>query len=462
MEQRVLTLEVRGGARLVVPDSLEQITPYVLLEQEDWFEDEIRFLRRWLRPGMRALDVGASFGVYTSAIARALGPEGLVWAFEPTPDTAALLERSLALNALGNTSVTKAAVTDHVGKVRFALNPSSEVNAISARGAPGAAQVEVECTTLDQAAATHGWRDLDFIKLDVEGAELEAVGGARSLLQKETPLVMFEIKAGAQVDLRVLDPLAAAGYGFYRLLPGMLALRPFDRAQPVEPFQLNLFACKPDRAAALASAGLLAVEREPSRAQTPPADDAASYHAGLRAFEEARHEPDAGARLRLLQDASLLVAASLQAARSLGRMISYARIAYELGARAIAVQCLQDAAQRLARPGAEAPAEPFLAPAEAFDRRGSESAVGEWLKCAVIEQFERLRAFSSFWSGRSALEVLAPIAGSPLRSAEAERRCQLVRMRAGLQRGPQPAPLLSARSDASLNASFWRGEDAPR
>ncbi len=80
-----LVISVRGGVRLRVPQTPGQYTTYVLLEQEDWFEDEIRFVRRWLRPGMRAVDVGASYGVYTTAMARAVGPEGRVWAFEPTP-----------------------------------------------------------------------------------------------------------------------------------------------------------------------------------------------------------------------------------------------------------------------------------------------------------------------------------------------------------------------------------------
>ena len=55
-----LVLNVRGGARLQVPASLDRITTYVLLEQEDWFEEEIRFVRHWMRPGMRAIDVGAN------------------------------------------------------------------------------------------------------------------------------------------------------------------------------------------------------------------------------------------------------------------------------------------------------------------------------------------------------------------------------------------------------------------
>ena len=80
---RTSTLEIAGGARVVTPDSVNLITPYVLYEQQDWFEDEIGFLRRLLLPGQQAIDVGANYGVYTLSIAKVIGPTGTVWAFEP-------------------------------------------------------------------------------------------------------------------------------------------------------------------------------------------------------------------------------------------------------------------------------------------------------------------------------------------------------------------------------------------
>src|SRR5262245_12330239 len=91
-----IVLNIRGGAKLHVPRDIGQITPYVLLEQDDWFEDEIRFVRALLRPGQKAIDIGANHGVYTLAMANAVGAGGAVWAFEPTPQTADLLSLSLA------------------------------------------------------------------------------------------------------------------------------------------------------------------------------------------------------------------------------------------------------------------------------------------------------------------------------------------------------------------------------
>jgi protein O-GlcNAc transferase len=107
-----LIVNVRGGLRVCVPSDLSLYTPFILLEQEDWFEDEIHFVRRWLRPGMRAVDVGASYGLYTLAMASAVGATGRVWAFEPTPAVADYLDRSVRLNGLGSVRVCRVAVSD--------------------------------------------------------------------------------------------------------------------------------------------------------------------------------------------------------------------------------------------------------------------------------------------------------------------------------------------------------------
>ena len=67
----VLTLV--DGVRIVVPDSLFLITPYVLREQQDFFEDELPFVRELLQPGQNVIDIGANYGVYTLPMAQKVG-----------------------------------------------------------------------------------------------------------------------------------------------------------------------------------------------------------------------------------------------------------------------------------------------------------------------------------------------------------------------------------------------------
>jgi hypothetical protein len=109
------TFEIAGGARIVTPDSMSLVTPYVLYEQQDWFEEEIGFLRSFLQPGCRAIDIGANYGIYTLSIAKAVGPTGAVWAFEPASSTAAFLEQGIAANGFQQVTLERSAVSCECG-----------------------------------------------------------------------------------------------------------------------------------------------------------------------------------------------------------------------------------------------------------------------------------------------------------------------------------------------------------
>ena len=480
---KALRLNVRGGARLCLPAVFDVITSYVVLEQEDWFEDEIRFVRRWLRPGMRAVDVGANYGLYTVALARAVGREGRVWAFEPAPDTAQFLGATLQLNDFGQVMLSRAAVSSREGSISLSLEIHPEVNRVTGSAAAPGDTIEVPAVTLTRLAEEQDWREIDFIKLDVEGHEPEALAGAAGLLQKCSPLVMFEVNTGDQADFRALAPLAEMGYEFYTLLPQLLVLVPFDPQEPVDDFLLNVFACKSDRAAMLAAEGFLAQTRVASQAvptagawtayldAAPYARELASswsgaaggaeaktYRRGLAAFAESQASRlSAGERCAWLRHAMDCVEEAAASSDRLAWKISYARLAWEMGWRGSAVGALLEVAQRLEREASEMLAEPLLAPSPRYENLATRGQASAWLRCAVAEQFEKLRARSSILASDS-LSLIEPILELPFCSPEMERRRQLVRILNGMQAGPQPAPRLRTRSEENLNPEFWCGK----
>ena len=479
----MLIFNLRDGSRLCVPADLRRITPYILAEQEDWFEDEIGFVRRWLRPGMSAVDVGASFGVYALAMARAVGARGRVWAFEPSPEPAEHLERSLALNGCGHVVLRREAVSDAPGRVAFRLEANSELGGIAEK--PGGMTATVDAVTLDQAFAGIAG-EIDFLKIDVEGHEARALRGAAGLLDGRSPLVMFEIRAEERIDLGPLEPLAALGYGFYRLLPGPMLLVPFDPEEPGEPSLLNLFACRDSRARALAAGGRLAGSEEaawevpggeawfdfasrapysaelsarwPAKARAFPGAAAGTYLEGLAAFARSRDERQpASARVAWLNHAYRCIAEALDAADTLARRVSCARVAWELGWRQAALDSLEQAARRVDVEAADALREPFLAPSPRYERRAGAGDAG-WLKCAVVETFEKLDRFSSVFGKAESIANLQPILGLPYRSAEMARRWQLARFALGVQASLEPAPELCAETDENLNPAFWSAQ----
>jgi tRNA G37 N-methylase Trm5 len=125
---RILTMD--DAIKVVVIDSLEQITTYVLEEQLDWFEDELNALRRILKPGQTVLDIGANLGMYALSMARVVGQEGRVIAFEPASNTAALLQQSADLNGFSQIEVDARAVGDRSGTARLTLDLNPELNRI--------------------------------------------------------------------------------------------------------------------------------------------------------------------------------------------------------------------------------------------------------------------------------------------------------------------------------------------
>src|SRR5262245_30439262 len=157
-----IELKLSDAVTLAVPESLQSITAYVLLEQERWFEKEMDFLRHWLRPGMTVIDIGANLGVYSVPMARLVGQTGHVFAYEPGSEARRLLERNRELNAAVNLDISPLALSDRERDGRLVFGGSSELYAL---GDSGDGEM-VHITSLDREDATRSWPSPDFVKID--------------------------------------------------------------------------------------------------------------------------------------------------------------------------------------------------------------------------------------------------------------------------------------------------------
>lgn len=156
-----------------------------------WNREEYDAFRKAVTSRSTVLDVGANVGAYTLLFAL-WAPEGRVVAFEPAPDARAGLERHVAINGLSaRVRIEPLAVCEQSGSASFCARAFSGANALVARAAGGADVITVPTTSIDEYCDAHGLVP-DVVKIDVEGAELDVLRGARRTLARPGVTVFVE------------------------------------------------------------------------------------------------------------------------------------------------------------------------------------------------------------------------------------------------------------------------------
>ncbi|HYL64867.1 MAG TPA: FkbM family methyltransferase [Candidatus Methylomirabilis sp.] len=169
-------------------------------------------LQRHLRAGMTFYDVGANIGFFSLLAGRLVGKEGRVVAFEADPEVAARLREHVTRNEMSWIGVEETAVWSKGPTAKFvrtdpAASPDRGLGHII--GASGEGGIEVNAVSLDEFAAKQPGPD--FLKCDVEGAEVEVFHGARRLLQEKRPGIICEMHS-AENRRALEEEFARHGY----------------------------------------------------------------------------------------------------------------------------------------------------------------------------------------------------------------------------------------------------------
>jgi len=152
---------------------------------------EAAFFARAIRPGMHVADVGANIGLYSLLFARCAGDTGQVYCFEPDALMAATLRRNLATNAVARAEVFECAVGAASGEAvlqRNAFNSGDNRLGAATGTALHSEQVSVPVRSLADALAG---RRVDFVKMDVQGWEGEALRGIAPLFDANPGLRLY-------------------------------------------------------------------------------------------------------------------------------------------------------------------------------------------------------------------------------------------------------------------------------
>jgi len=206
---------------LAVQPSLYSIVTCEMLAEGDWFEAEMELWRTELREGMTVIDVGANAGIYTFSAASQVGETGKVIAIEPFSQSVKCLEETAHFNNLSCVKIYHSAASKEEGTGFLALNMRNELNEIIKGEVAQSKEIEkISFITLDSLIEKEELQQVDWLKIDVEGYEIEVLLGSEQLIERFSPKILYEnISPNKEYNLEVAEFLEARGYQLFRYQP---------------------------------------------------------------------------------------------------------------------------------------------------------------------------------------------------------------------------------------------------
>lgn len=210
------------GIKIICDKYDERIIPLEIINFGEFEGDELRAIRKIMSNGWTVFDVGANIGWYSLNLAKSFTNLNVV-AFEPVPSTFQYLRDNLSLNNVTNVSAHNLGLSNEEGTKDMYFYREGMGNAslsdLSER--ENVEKISTQFTTMDMFASKHNLKP-DFIKCDVEGAELFVFQGAIETLKKDKPVVFTEMlrKWSAKFNYHpndIIDLFSGLGYQCYTI-----------------------------------------------------------------------------------------------------------------------------------------------------------------------------------------------------------------------------------------------------
>jgi len=186
--------------------------------------EEMQYLLSHLKKESVFIDIGANIGDY-SLIASSIITKHTIHTFEPFASVLTRLKENIKLNNIENIEVHDYVVSDKDGYEQFAFESESEVNHISY--AKTNKSLKMKCIKLDTFCKRKKLSKIDFLKIDVEGAEMKVLTGAMNLLRTHAvKIILMELNENNQAfgtsNNEIVSYLHGFGYKLYQLKDGRL------------------------------------------------------------------------------------------------------------------------------------------------------------------------------------------------------------------------------------------------
>jgi FkbM family methyltransferase len=180
-----------NGVRVKLP------AKYIRYFPSNYERENFTFLKSCCKDGATILDIGAHIGLFSAIAAKVAGEHGKVFAFEPAPNTVPVLHQTIRINQLGHLiNPVNQAMGKNVGKITFFISDTEADNSnslVSYKEDRKLNGVEVDVNTIDNFVSNNYLTKVDFIKIDVEGAEYDTLQGGIEVFKKFRPAFILAI-----------------------------------------------------------------------------------------------------------------------------------------------------------------------------------------------------------------------------------------------------------------------------
>lgn len=220
LQPRGIQLIEANGIKMYV-DGQDYVIASELITYGQFEKEEIDFICSHLKEGHTVVDLGANIGCVALKAAQKVGPSGKVYAFEPAPRNYQLLKQNIDVNGLHQITAIPQIVSNvsgtkklYLSSQNFGAHSTIANNVLKEEDG----SISVIATTLDDFFRTRGNYWVDFIKMDIQGAEGFALEGAATLLQKNPHLKIFMefwpfgIRNAGQDPEKVLSQMIGLGF----------------------------------------------------------------------------------------------------------------------------------------------------------------------------------------------------------------------------------------------------------
>jgi FkbM family methyltransferase len=189
----------------------------------EFSEGEMELLRQLIRPGDICIDAGSNIGTHTIFLARTVGPQGRVYAFEPQRLVFQTLCANMALNSMANAYCINAAAGTERGYINVPALDFTRTNNFGGLSLdvnmPGETVDMITIDSLNLPA-------LRLLKADVEGMELHVLKGATETIKRHFPVMYIE-NDRVQNSLALTQFIDSLGYEMYWHMPPLFNPRNF-------------------------------------------------------------------------------------------------------------------------------------------------------------------------------------------------------------------------------------------